>query len=129
MKRVLIISLSILLIFAMPALAQSMTYTVQPGDSMWKIAVRYEMGLSELAQANPQIKNLALIYPGQKIAISNIDSVKALEIDPYYPPSWGFRYNLYFSKNSKSKIFEDLFWSESGTEISGVYSLGYTFFI
>lgn len=81
MKRVLLISFSILLLFGMPALAQSTTYTVQPGDSMWKIAVRYEIGLSELAQANPQIKNLALIYPGQKIAIPNIDSVKALETE------------------------------------------------
>mgnify|MGYP001204844957 CR=1 FL=1 len=63
----------------MPAMAQSGTYTVVSGDSMWKIAVRYEIGLSELIEANPQIANPALIYPGQKIAIPNIDSVKQLE--------------------------------------------------
>lgn len=60
-------------------LAQSGTHTVVSGDSMWKIAIRYEIGLSELIEANPQISNPALIYPGQKITIPNIDSVKQLE--------------------------------------------------
>ncbi|WP_207669273.1 SafA/ExsA family spore coat assembly protein [Fonticella tunisiensis] len=59
--------------------AQSGTYTVQRGDTMWKIAVRYQIGVSELIQANPQIKNPNLIYPGQKINIPSIDDVKALE--------------------------------------------------
>ncbi|NMB97740.1 MAG: SafA/ExsA family spore coat assembly protein [Clostridiaceae bacterium] len=59
--------------------AQSFTYTVKPGDSMWKIAVKYQIGLSEIIAANPQIKNPALIYPGQKITVPNIDDVKALE--------------------------------------------------
>jgi len=69
----------ILLFGTGPVFAQSGVYTVQAGDSMWKIAVKYEIGLSELAKANQQIKNLALIYPGQKINIPNIDSIKALE--------------------------------------------------
>ncbi|WP_396276590.1 SafA/ExsA family spore coat assembly protein [Haloimpatiens lingqiaonensis] len=60
-------------------LAAPATYTVVSGDSMWKIAVRYQIGLSELAKANPQIKNPALIYPGQKITIPNIDDIKAIE--------------------------------------------------
>lgn len=60
-------------------LAAPTTYTVVSGDSMWKIAVRYQIGLSELAKANPQIKNPALIYPGQKITIPNIDDIKAIE--------------------------------------------------
>jgi uncharacterized YkwD family protein/spore coat assembly protein SafA len=61
------------------ASAQSGTYTVQRGDTMWKIAVRYEIGVSELIAANPQIKNPSLIYVGQKINIPNIDNVKTLE--------------------------------------------------
>lgn len=80
MRRIIIIAFLFLFV-AVPVYAQSATYTVQSGDSMWKIAVRYEIGLSELAQANPQIKNLALIYPGQKITVPNIDSVKALEAE------------------------------------------------
>jgi len=61
------------------ALAQSGTHTVVKGDTMWKIAVKYQIGLSELIKANPQIKDPSLIYPGQKITIPNIDDVKALE--------------------------------------------------
>ena len=81
MKRIIfIISLS-LLMFSTAVFAQAGTYTVVSGDSMWKIAVKHEIGLSELAKANTQIKNLALIYPGQKIAIPNIDSIKELETE------------------------------------------------
>ena len=43
------------------------THTVVRGDSLWKIAVKYEVGLSEIKSANPQIKNYDLIYPGQVI--------------------------------------------------------------
>lgn len=48
---------------------------------MWKIAVKYQIGISELIEANPQISNPALIYPDQKIYIPNIDDVKALETE------------------------------------------------
>ncbi|OPJ56429.1 SafA/ExsA family spore coat assembly protein [Alkalithermobacter paradoxus] len=54
-------------------------YTVVSGDSMWKIAVRYQIGLSEIINANPHIKNPDLIYPGDKLTIPNIDNVKAME--------------------------------------------------
>ncbi len=54
--------------------AQGATHTVQKGDSLWKIAVKYEVGLSEIKSANPQIANYDLIYPGQKI---NIPSTNA----------------------------------------------------
>ncbi|MCM3602904.1 SafA/ExsA family spore coat assembly protein [Robertmurraya korlensis] len=54
-------------------------YTVQPGDSLWKIAVRYQVGLSEIIQMNPQFKNPALIYPGQKVNIPNYDATKSIE--------------------------------------------------
>lgn len=68
-----------LLILPINAQAQSGTYTVVGGDTMWKIAVRYQIGVSELIQANPQIKNPNLIYVGQKVNIPSIDDVKALE--------------------------------------------------
>jgi uncharacterized YkwD family protein/spore coat assembly protein SafA len=55
------------------------TYTVQKGDSLWKIAVKYEVGISELIAANPQIANPALIYPGQKISIPNAAPLKSIE--------------------------------------------------
>ena len=51
------------------ALAATDTYTVQKGDSLWKIAVKYQVGLSEIIGANPQFKNPALIYPGDKVHV------------------------------------------------------------
>lgn len=69
-KRALLIL--IILIFATlfytSVFAQS-TYTVKSGDTLWKIAVKYQVGLSEIISANTQIRNPALIYPGQKINI------------------------------------------------------------
>jgi uncharacterized YkwD family protein/spore coat assembly protein SafA len=69
----------VLLILPESAFAQSGTHTVAPGDTMWKIAVRYQIGVSELIKANPQLKNPDLIYVGQKINIPSIDDVKTLE--------------------------------------------------
>ena len=50
------------------------THKVVFGDSMWKIAVKYKVGLSEIISSNPQISNPALIYPGQIITIPTMDS-------------------------------------------------------
>ncbi|NLM62551.1 MAG: SafA/ExsA family spore coat assembly protein [Clostridiales bacterium] len=44
-------------------------HTVVKGESMWKIAVKYQVGLSEIIAANDQIKNPDLIYPGQILNI------------------------------------------------------------
>ncbi len=78
-KTVAMLILLSTLVLPASAFAASGTYTVQSGDTMWKIAVRYQIGVSELIKANPQIKNPALIYVGQKINIPSIDDVKALE--------------------------------------------------
>lgn len=50
------------------------THTVVSGDSMWRIATKYQVGLSEIKSANPQIKNYDLIYPGQIINIPTVDA-------------------------------------------------------
>lgn len=79
-KKFLILSIILsFFITSMPVFAKQLTYTVKPGDSMWKIAVKFEVGLSELISENPQIKNPNLIYPGQKLEIPDISDVKALE--------------------------------------------------
>ena len=49
--------------------AEVVKHTVVPGDSMWKIAVKYQVGLSEIIAANDHIKNPALIYPGQVLNV------------------------------------------------------------
>lgn len=59
----------------LPGYAQSTErHTVVSGDSMWKIAVRYEVGLSEIKNANPHIANPDLIYPGQVLNIPSTDA-------------------------------------------------------
>lgn len=54
--------------------AETDRYTVAKGDSLWKIAVRYQVGLDEIIYANPQIKNPDLIYPGDVISVPLPDS-------------------------------------------------------
>ena len=58
-----------------PARAAALTHTVVPGDTMWKLAVSYQVGTSEIIQANPQISNPNLIYPGQVLTIPQLDSL------------------------------------------------------
>lgn len=59
---------------AVTAQAASKTHTVVSGDTLWKIAAKYQVGTSELISANPQIKNPDLIYPGQTVIIPVLDS-------------------------------------------------------
>lgn len=77
-KRVILLFLFVLT-FTTTVLAQSTTYTVKPGDTLWKIAEKHQVGTSEIVSANPQLKNPALIYPGQKLTIPGNDDVKSLE--------------------------------------------------
>ncbi len=78
-KKLLPLLASAVLLFSVRSHAQPITHIVQPGDTMWKIAVKYQVRLSELTAQNPQIKNPALIYPGQKISVPNIEDIKAVE--------------------------------------------------
>ena len=78
-KIVICILITAFMIFPIQSFAQSGAHTVVQGDTMWKIAVRYQTGVSELIKANPQIKSPSQIYPGQKINIPSIDDVKVLE--------------------------------------------------
>jgi uncharacterized YkwD family protein/spore coat assembly protein SafA len=54
-------------------------YRVQRGDSMWKIALKYQIGISEIINANKQVPNPNLIYPNQLLNIPNIDNIKGVE--------------------------------------------------
>ena len=63
----------LIMIFPVNSLAAT-THTVVRGDTMWRIAVKYEVGLGEIVNANPHIANPALIYPGDVINIPTLDS-------------------------------------------------------
>ena len=83
-KKVLLLVISMgLLIGMIPTVASAATtYTVVKGDAMWRIAVRYEVGLDEIKKANPHIKNPALIYPGDVLTIpTTSDAVLAYEAE------------------------------------------------
>ncbi|WP_425348967.1 SafA/ExsA family spore coat assembly protein [Halalkalibacter urbisdiaboli] len=80
--KTLVKSMVLIVVLTLPAFVQAQTtttHTVAPGDTMWKIAVRYQVGLSEIIEANPHIQNPNLIYPNQKITIPLSDNVKRLE--------------------------------------------------
>ncbi len=53
--------------------AAPLSHTVVPGDTMWKLAVKYQVGTSEIIQSNRQISDPDLIYPGQVLTIPQTD--------------------------------------------------------
>lgn len=62
------------------ASASGLSHTVVQGDTMWKLAVKYQIGTSEIISANPQIANPNLIYPGQILSIPQVsDTVLSYE--------------------------------------------------
>ena len=75
MKRtVSLLLLSALLILTLPFSSNAgKTHTVVRGDSLWKIAKKYEVGLSEIKAANGTIKNFDLIYPGDVINVPTLN--------------------------------------------------------
>lgn len=76
-RRTAVFIFSIIAVFTLLCVsvsASGVTHTVVKGDTLWKIAVRYEVGLSEIKSANTHIKNYDLIYPGQVINIPTTDS-------------------------------------------------------
>ena len=83
MKKNLSLGLAGILLATMctlPVSAAALTHTVSKGDTMWKLAVKYQVGTSEIIEANPQISNPNLIYPGQVLTIPQLDtSVRSFE--------------------------------------------------
>ncbi|SET16033.1 spore coat assembly protein SafA [Natronincola peptidivorans] len=62
-----------------PACPGGTIYTIQPGDTMFRIANRYGISLTGLIEVNPQITNPNVIYVGQRICVP-------AEITPPTPP-------------------------------------------
>lgn len=73
-KRVLsLASAAVLSLSLLSPSAHALTHTVAKGDTMWKLAVQYEVGTSEIITANPQVANPNLIYPGESLNIPQLD--------------------------------------------------------
>ncbi|NUK31326.1 cell wall hydrolase [Parageobacillus sp. VR-IP] len=64
-KLIVVTALGLSMLIAPPAFA----YEVKSGDTVSKIAEEHRVTLYELSRANPQIKNVNLIYVGQNIVI------------------------------------------------------------
>ena len=62
------------------AAAANLSHTVVPGDTMWKLAVKYQVGTSEIIAANPQVANPNLIYPGQLLNIPQVGDLSLIHI-------------------------------------------------
>lgn len=79
-KKIIVAVMLFMTILPMLSFAQGTnTYIVKKGDSLWKIAVQYQIGVKEIIQANPQFKNPDLIFPGDKVNVPNIDTTKSVE--------------------------------------------------
>ncbi len=80
LSKVFVITCMVVFALSLPVYAADAdTYTVQRGDSLWKIAVKYQVGLSEIIGANRQFKDPAMIYPGDKVTIPLLSDVKNIE--------------------------------------------------
>ncbi|KNY30033.1 Sporulation uncharacterized protein YkwD [Pseudobacteroides cellulosolvens ATCC 35603 = DSM 2933] len=79
MKKIFFLASLFIMLCTVQVYAQNTTYTVQPGDTIWKIAVKHQAGINEILTQNPQVKNANLIYPGQKLIIPSQSSTKAYE--------------------------------------------------
>ncbi len=81
MKKIIVPILILFILFGAvtPVSAAATTHTVVKGDSLWRIAVKYEIGISELIKANPQFSDPNLIYPGQKVNIPEGAPLRSLE--------------------------------------------------
>lgn len=64
----LLLGLALLLPLSLPASAAT-SYTVVPGDTLWKISAKFQVSINEIVKANPQLQNPDWIYVGQVLQI------------------------------------------------------------
>lgn len=64
-----------------PVAAQQTMHTVQPGENLFRIALRYGVGMDAIAQANG-ITDTRRIYAGQQLVIPDYDTTPAVVENP-----------------------------------------------
>lgn len=89
MRRVVICVLllvSLLAAFSPVAAQQQAVHVVQPGDSLYRIGLQYNVSVAALAQAN-NISNVAHIYSGQRLVIPDLSGAvenPLVAVEPTY---------------------------------------------
>ncbi|MDQ0246656.1 putative YkwD family protein/spore coat assembly protein SafA [Bacillus fengqiuensis] len=79
MKKIFSVFIAFLVFMPLQSASAATQHTVKWGDTMWKIAARYQVGVSEILSSNPQIKNPDMIYPGQTINVPDLGEIKQFE--------------------------------------------------
>ena len=74
MKKIISLFMAVCVLSVCAVNVFALSHTVVSGDTMWRVASRYQTGLSEIIAANPQIANPDQIYPGQVLLIPELDS-------------------------------------------------------
>lgn len=81
MFKKFIFTIVMLILSTFTVFGQNITYTVKSGDTLWKIATKYQAGVSDILSSNPTIKSASAIYAGQLISIPTNSSVKTYETE------------------------------------------------
>ena len=82
MIKALILTVVITVSLGITGMAQdfpTVNYTVKSGDSLWKICEKYQVGVSEVITANPQIANSDIINVNKIVIVPDLTSVKTVE--------------------------------------------------
>ena len=81
MNRVIKILIGLFIILSIPMVtkAETLKYTVKPGDTLWAISVKYNTTVEQIKKYNPQLTTTPYIKVGQVLTIPTMDSIRALE--------------------------------------------------
>ncbi len=77
----MVVLVCLFLWIAIPTLAQDNTYTVQPGDNLYRIALHFGLSTQALAEANGII-DPSRIFAGQQLIIPNFDTTPSVVENP-----------------------------------------------
>lgn len=68
-KNLFYVVLLVALVFGLGSPANAENCTVQKGDSLWKIAKRYNVRFSDLCRANKHLRDIGKIYPYERVQL------------------------------------------------------------
>jgi len=79
------------------------TYEVKEGDTIWDIAYKHDMTISEIEKMNPDV-NMEAIYPGDKLVFSELDPIVDVKIVQLVTSTREIPYESVEKKSSKLTI-------------------------